>query len=332
VARNDELERRLSDHPDDRQSYEVYADWLQLQSDPRGELIMLMLAAEANPSTRLATQISAHDQRHASVFRGPLPFGGNLTWRRGFIDRVLIDRSHINDPVARVLSAVLDHESSRLVSTVDLRDWSPSEDVEASLDALGRSAPRSLRALHLSFANEIPKLAALDKLPNLNAVRIEPSSARREAPPNGGARSIETHGAGQSYGTIREMSWSLGHQAVRDIAHHRWPLTELALDFGHGHGTFDDLRPLFRRDDTSLTNLSIATRSLGRPAFASDLVAALVGSPLAGQLEKLTLELDLSRADYRVLLDHRHRFKRLTEANLPVDRNGKKLVNRSRYG
>ena len=315
MARNEELERRLCDHPEDRQSYEVYADWLQLQDDPRGELIMLMLAAEENPSTRLATQISAHDQRHANAFRGPAPFGGNLTWRRGFIDRVLIDRSHINDPVARVLATVLDHESARLVSTIDLRDWSSSEDIEATLDALGRSAPRSLRALHLSFANEIPKLSALDKLPNLNAL------------------AIESHGAGQSYGTIREMSWSLGHQAVRDIAHHRWPLTELALDFGHGHGTFDDLRPLFRRDDTSLTSLSIATRALGRPTFSSDLVTALVGSPLAGQLEKLTLEVDLSRADYKVLLDHRHRFKRLTVANLPVAQNGKKLVSRSpRYG
>ncbi|MEO8840737.1 MAG: TIGR02996 domain-containing protein, partial [Kofleriaceae bacterium] len=76
MARNEQLERRLADHPDDRATYEVYADWLQTQGDPRGELILLMLRAEDQPNARLAAQISAFQQRHVHELH--VAFGGTL--------------------------------------------------------------------------------------------------------------------------------------------------------------------------------------------------------------------------------------------------------------
>ncbi len=109
MSRNVELERRLADHPEDVHTYEVYADWLQSNGHARGELIALMLRAEGKPSTKLATEISAFEQRHSSTLRGPVPFGGDLTWRRGFIQSVRLDRSQGDGPLSQVLDAVLSH-------------------------------------------------------------------------------------------------------------------------------------------------------------------------------------------------------------------------------
>lgn len=310
MARNEELERRLADHPDDRATYEVYADWLQTQGDPRGELIMLMLRAEDQPNARLAAQISAFQQRHVNDLH--VAFGGTLTWRRGFVDRLEIDRGQINETIPQVLDPVLHHESCALISAVGIRDWSTTEVLRATLDLLARRAPRALRRLQLSVSSELPGLAQLDVLSNLTSL------------------TIASHGGGPTtvYNPI-DLSWALGHQATRDIAHHSWPLTHLELDFGQGNAQFDDLRPLFRRTDTSLTHFNVATRSMTRSGFATELVGSLVTSPLAGQLEHLGLQIDLSRADYRTLLEHKHRFKRLRSASLPVQRNADKLVERS---
>lgn len=310
--RNPELEKRLSDHPDDVHTYEVYADWLQSHGQPRGELIALMLRAEGRPSSKLATEISAFEQRHTNVLRGPAPFGGDLTWRRGFIESVRLDRTHLTDPLSRVLDAVLGHPSGALVSTLVVRDWSPSEDLQELLDTLARHAPRSLRTIQLDATNEIPGLAQLDALTNLTSLDITSSGSRASyaAPP---------------------LSWQLGPQALRDIAHHRWPLTRLSLVFGQGDAEFADLRPLFTRDDTAITHLSISCAALARDRadFASEVVKALVGSPLAGQLEYLDLTMNLSRVDYRVLIDHKHRFKKLRAATFPIDRHAAKLIARS---
>ena len=310
MARNEELERRLADHPEDRASYEVYADWLQTQADPRGELIMLMLRAEDQPNARLAAQISAFQQRHVHDLH--VAFGGTLTWRRGFVDRLELDRGQISDSVPQVLEPVLHHPSCALISAIGIRDWSTTEVLRETLDLLARRAPRGLRRLQLSVSSELPGLAQLDALPNLTSL------------------TIASHGGGATAAyTPIDLSWALGHQATRDIAHHNWPLTHLEIDFGQGNAQFDDFRPLFRRSDTSITHLNIATRSMTRSGFATELVGSLVTSPLAGQLEHLGLQVDLSRADYRTLLEHKHRFKRLRTANLPVQRNAEKLLERS---
>ena len=271
---------------------------------------MLMLRAEDQPNARLAAQISAFQQRHVHDLH--VAFGGTLTWRRGFIDRLEIDRSQVSDSIPLVLDPVVHHASCALISALGIRDWSTSDVLRSTLDLLARRAPRGLRRLQMSVSSELPGLAQLDALPNLTSL------------------TIASHGGGPTatYNPI-DLSWALGHQATRDIAHHTWPLTHLEIDFGHGGAQFEDLRPLFRRTDTSLTHFNVATRSLTRTGFAAELVGALVASPLAGQLEHLGLQIDLSRADYRTLIEHKHRFKRLRTANLPVQRNADKLVERS---
>ena len=48
----------LAESPDDVASWSVYGDFLQAQSDPRGELISLMLERARQPSSKLFDAVS----------------------------------------------------------------------------------------------------------------------------------------------------------------------------------------------------------------------------------------------------------------------------------
>jgi uncharacterized protein (TIGR02996 family) len=98
---NAELEAAIAKNPDDLDAYLVYADWLQGQGDPRGELISLHVALEDKPDDKkLTKQANALIAEHADHFYGP--FAEEITrkkskyervaitveWRRGFFDTV----------------------------------------------------------------------------------------------------------------------------------------------------------------------------------------------------------------------------------------------------
>src|SRR5512143_1029906 len=65
------LEASIVADPADPAAYAVYADWLQRRGDPRGELIALQLARDAELSggakgrSKLAAAIGKHVERHA---------------------------------------------------------------------------------------------------------------------------------------------------------------------------------------------------------------------------------------------------------------------------
>ena len=81
---NPELEANILAHPDDREAYLVYADWLQSHGDPRGELVAVQtkLTQGANPA------LSAREQElfaaHAGEWLGELakfsPKDLAITW------------------------------------------------------------------------------------------------------------------------------------------------------------------------------------------------------------------------------------------------------------
>ncbi|MEO8552058.1 MAG: TIGR02996 domain-containing protein [Kofleriaceae bacterium] len=317
MVRNLELERRLADHPDDRESYEVLADWLQTQGDPRGELIALVLRAEQAPSAGLATQISAHEQRHANELRGA-GFAGALQWRRGFVSHVSLDRARLTATVAEVLDAILAHPSGALVDGIQIFDTSPTATLAKTLDVIARRAPRSLRMVQLLVDAELPSLSAFDRLPHLATLAIE------RAPGTGGL----------GYGNLFGPGLGLTPEAMRQIAHAEWPLHRLVLDLGYGRATFADMRPLFVRDDLAITELRINAPipDRARDALGTDLCRALVASPLAGQLEAIELNLELSSANYRALVEGRHRFARLRRLALPSRKQTERVLDRSARG
>jgi len=127
------LEASIVADPADPAAYAVYADWLQHRGDPRGELIALQLAREAElargakgPSKLLAA-IGKHVARHAATLLGGLaalvpdlhdvaapPF----VWRFGFIHRVVLERHGAGD-LGAIAREVLGHPSSREELAID---------------------------------------------------------------------------------------------------------------------------------------------------------------------------------------------------------------------
>lgn len=86
MARNAELEAEIIAAPDEVAPYLVYADWLQRQGDPRGELIGVQLALE----TARGAEWAELKLREAELLPALTPEGPRLQfdWRRGFVDRM----------------------------------------------------------------------------------------------------------------------------------------------------------------------------------------------------------------------------------------------------
>jgi uncharacterized protein (TIGR02996 family) len=103
--RLDALEARLAEDPSDREAWMVYGDLLQKRGDPRGELVALQAAAEAdravNPRAKSAALTAMHKYfaRHVPALLGPLakyvkdvrdPSAPPFVWRNGMIQRAVI--------------------------------------------------------------------------------------------------------------------------------------------------------------------------------------------------------------------------------------------------
>jgi uncharacterized protein (TIGR02996 family) len=81
----------LAESPDDVASWSVYGDFLQARSDPRGELISLMVQREQHPSPRLFDAQRRLLAKHAAAL---VPEGistAGVVWRHGFVAELRID-------------------------------------------------------------------------------------------------------------------------------------------------------------------------------------------------------------------------------------------------
>ena len=165
-ARNPELEQAIAADPYGAEAYTVYADWLQDQGDPRGELIALHLAGKADVAARLIAS-------QAAYFLGPLAEhakcydGSNkdaFTWRNGFIHAVRLAHDHYaldyadggkhkgwDGSLAQILDLLLRHPSGRFLAEVTINyNNDPNEDTLDDLTAiLAKRAPATLRKLVL---------------------------------------------------------------------------------------------------------------------------------------------------------------------------------------
>ena len=175
-ARNPALEAAIVANPSDRDAYTVFADWLQEQGDPRGELMSLQLGNKDKQAKALIA-------RHADYFLGPLAEhvtvhdeGGNnsishlrttaqekewqktqqeaFLWRNGFIHRVRLSHDSYSDEefdgeTVDILDAVLRHPSGRYVVELAFHsNGDPNEsDLQDLIDLLGKKAPATTRKI-----------------------------------------------------------------------------------------------------------------------------------------------------------------------------------------
>ena len=116
TARRAELEAAIDRDPYDTRLYEVYGDYLQQLGDPRGELILLQIAAPGNPDAALAA--STHFHRHAEAFVGTLPKrmrwrsatrDGRVRWQNGFIHSAVVPAD------AKQVRSLISHPSGRFL-------------------------------------------------------------------------------------------------------------------------------------------------------------------------------------------------------------------------
>lgn len=158
AAPRDRYLQQIAQDPEAEQAYEVYADLLQQQGDPRGELIALMLAG----AERAAQQ---HLRDHEDAFFGAIAYYRKkvrLTWRYGFIAQaqLRLDPDH----GALVMDALMTLESARFLRSVRLLDLELDSRC-AALEIMCREPRAFLHTLLISgtLLTEIPQRSLTDR-------------------------------------------------------------------------------------------------------------------------------------------------------------------------
>jgi len=319
--RNAELEQAIEADPYDATAYSVYADWLQGQGDPRGELIALQLAGKSIPAVDYITE-------HASVLLGPLaahvkcydglyykPAPDAFIWKHGFIHRARMSFNQywedaFKGDIAQVLETLLRHPSGRFLAELTLmyNDDPSDDDLQSLIDVLAKLAPPSLRKIVIGDdVDQISwyQVGNLSKLwaavPGLEVFEVEAGSftlGKLELPAL--RRAIFTTGG-------------LSQASGKAIAAASWPqLEQLEVCYGDddygGECTIKQVLPLLDRTDLP----KLVRLGLKDAMFADEICAALPKSKLLRQLKHLDLSLGLLSDDgAKTIAAHRDAFAHL---------------------
>lgn len=280
------LEAAIIENPDDPAGYLVYADWLQQQGDPRGELIVL---AHRNGDIS--------DEQKASLlgrFADSKPDTFELEWHLGLIKAASIGWEMFggedeDDPSHAQLAAFLALPAARFIQKLVLGPTAHDDELymDELAGAIESAAPPCLRDLHLgdisdwdisSTSSRMPHSAAI---PQMRSLSIRGGNITLDAQidlPNLTSFSVETG--------------SLGKASLHAIATARWPnLESLEIWFGDpnygANGSLDDIREILA--GTGLPKLrALALRNC---PFADDVATALTAAPIVRQLRSLDLSM-----------------------------------------
>ncbi|WP_163784349.1 WGR domain-containing protein [Myxococcus vastator] len=332
---NPELEAAILQAPDTDDGYLVYADWLQGQGDPRGELIALQHAqrqAQGAEATRLKRKAAALYKEHQGTLLGAslMSMLGEksltLAWHLGFIRGARVAASDFDaDPdfdIVEVLTMLLRHPSGRFLQelTLGLPDRDGDPGYNEVVKVLTKWAPTTLKTLFIGdfvFPDEaelswvpLGNLAPLLKaLPQLTSLRLRGGDAR-----------LGTLDLPELRRFILESA-ALPRTAVQAIASAKWPkLEHLEVWFGgdeHGdRGRASDVQPIL--DAAGLPRLKHL--GLSNAGLSEDLAPLLTKSKVLRQLESLDLSNGTLRdSDAAVLAASAAAFKHLKK--LDVSRN-----------
>jgi uncharacterized protein (TIGR02996 family) len=193
TPRHASLEAAIAAAPDDVERWLVYADWLQQQGHPRGELIRLDVeSARTADSAQQATL-----REHAAALAAALPFDRALgpSARRtcGFVTHATLgyastdfvaerpgDAFLAGDARLERLGPLLAHDDGRYLAELALQTAGPGDWAEA-LALVRARAPASLRRLSL-YARQAAELPGGEVLPDsVRALRLEAGQLGAEA-------------------------------------------------------------------------------------------------------------------------------------------------------
>ncbi|MFT3698903.1 MAG: WGR domain-containing protein [Kofleriaceae bacterium] len=316
-ARNPELEKAILANPYDREAYTIFADWLQEQGDPRGELISLQLGNRDAAAKKLIAS-------NEDYFLGPLAAhqkvydsnGNNsrshlrtteqekawakvaedaFLWRNGYIYRVRLsydaDSTDIefDGELAKVLAEVFEHPSGRYVTELAFQTNGSSydDDLQALIDVVGKKAPATIRKI--TFGDNVDQISwhhtgNLGKMwkavPGLMVLEVETGEfdVGKMVAPNLERAIFVTGGLSKSCGK---------NIATADIP----KVKHLEIYYGTsnygGECTIKEVKPLLDRTDLK----SLEYLGLKNSEFANDIAKAVVNAKIVKQLKVLDLSL-----------------------------------------
>lgn len=161
--RNEDIEELIRESPDDEQRYLTYADWLQQQGDPRGELITVQhllaqkklpttervikdrpIAARAELEARERELLEEHDHLSFDVE------GIEAQWSLGFIETAKLELDTV-DEWRDALTALFAHPSARLLRKLVVSSYEATAPFDEAVTSLAteHELPETLRRLHV---------------------------------------------------------------------------------------------------------------------------------------------------------------------------------------
>lgn len=317
-----ELEAAIFADPDAREGYAVYADWLQSQDDPRGELIAVQLAREDRPTdedliAREAELFVTYRDEWLGSLGGTWPYRElTFTWRRGFIHKAVVPTSYQSIDAAVACNELFPLPAARFLRELEVGvavSYGAGEEDTSVLEALRDHPPRVLRKLVLtafdhqlswsgvgdvSIAN--PALQSVEELEIVSGLM---ALGRIDAPRLRSLR-LETGG--------------LRSHVLASIASAKWPELETLIiylgtqDYG-GSCTVKDTWPILEGKNLG----GVTTLALCNGTFGDELAARVIHAKILPQLEHLDLSKGTMGTDgARLLISARKRLAHLESIDL----------------
>lgn len=297
IARNKDLERAIEQAPDDREPYQVYADFLEEQGDPRGEVISAHLSPRGN-AERLIEEHGTYLLGGLRNYLGPV----ELEWYAGFIRaaRIALTYDEYNEGIdARdLLATLLDLHATRFLQSLTLGafDYRGNNDYDALLRILARRRRPSLRSLFIGDTTADQQ--------EISWTRAGDLSRLPAALPN--LRNLKIHAGSMSLGsldfpkleTLVVETGGLSLENLRILDAGTWPeLVELSIWFGQrtygAKGGVEDIGRILAGDGIP----KIRRLGLMNAEFSKALVEAVLNAGVLPRLEELDLSLGVMSDD-----------------------------------
>jgi uncharacterized protein (TIGR02996 family) len=343
AAQNPELEAMIAAAPEKPDGYMVYADWLQAQGDPRGELISVEQALLASPRSKklLEARARLREPYDRQLLALAEPFGwqapggdeprARISWGLGFIRSAWLGHDYFADTDAStdlmdthaLFSALLSLPSMRLLQELTVGLWRDDEgqcDYGGLFTALARVRLTALRRL---FVGDFRYPSQIE----ISWTNLGDLSQIHSALPR--LQELVLQGGGMKLGTFEfpdlrtfeVRTGGLSSENIRSIASARWPkLERLEVWFGDRQYGFDGsveaIEPILAGEGIP----RVRHLGLKNAEFTDAICARLAGAEVLGQLESLDLSMGLMTDEgAAVLAAARPRLRHLK--TLDVSRN-----------
>ncbi|EDM78539.1 WGR domain protein [Plesiocystis pacifica SIR-1] len=309
-GRNPALEAAIFDDPGNEEAWQVYADWLQQEGDPHGELISLeqqSRSAKGKDKAALDARIAEITEAHQKEWLGgaakilkhkKIGDTASLEWQYGYVIGASVgcgsDHEYAGPTPDKILRALVKAPATRFLrnlsigTTYDNQDWFGRMD--KNVQAICRSGKlEALTRLHVGDGSGYWDISStivgkisdvLPIAPRLSSLYVRGNDIQFTQLVHEALETLTVETGG--------LSWS----SARAIAKAELPnITSMTVYFGAdnygGNASVSDLTALWK--NTKLPKL----RHLGlcNSEFQGDIAKAIAGSKIIKQLTSLDLSM-----------------------------------------